>query len=128
MTGQDILTMALAFVSEKVEGSDYKDFALPWLNLLLQESLTVENSIRIFEERAQLASAPYLTDLSETIPYADSITRIALPYGLASHIYVNEDYDARAQDARNKYVNALSEAQKVIPKQVIDVYGGDCYA
>lgn len=128
MTGQDILSTALAFVSEKIEGSDYKDYALPWLNLLLQECLATENSIRRAEEREVLAEAPYLSALTETVPYHDSITRTALPYGIVSYIYTNEDYDARAQDARNKYVNALNEAARLTAKPIVDVYGGDCYA
>lgn len=113
MKAQDIYVMASAFLYEREgEDADNRHFALPFLNLLLQEALPTENSIRAFEGRPLLAQAPFLTALGEEVPYADGLTRAALPYGLAAQFFQEAMDNAQAENYRGKYIAALDEARR----------------
>ena len=55
MTGQDIFEMASAFLYERDnEDPDSKEFALQFLNVLLEDALPVENSIRRYKGKRSL--------------------------------------------------------------------------
>lgn len=123
MTAKSILATALSFIGEKVDGSDYADLAVFWLNILLQEALPTENSIRAHSGKPILNEAPEIESIDDGIDYAGSITRIALPYGIASFVYANEDDLNQAADNRNKYIAALDEAMKLKETPIVDVYG-----
>ena len=125
MTAKDIFTVALSFIDETTSTTTINDnFVVGWLNVLLQESLQYENSIRTSKGIDILASAPFLTSLSETIGYQDELTRIALPYGLAAFIYQNDDNEYKSSQYRNMYISALSENQKAIESDIVDYWGG----
>lgn len=114
MTGQDIYIMASAFLYERdSEDGDSKHFAVPFLNILLQEALPTENSIRRFNGREILKAAPLITTLTAVIPYDDEITRVALPYGLAAQYYQEAPDNFQAENYRSKYLAALQDAAKV---------------
>ena len=53
------------------------------------------------------------------------ILRTALPYGLASEFWRDDDNDYRTQDFRAKYISALGELQQATPEPIADVYGPD---
>ena len=113
MKGQDIYIMASAFLYEQDgEDTESKRFALPFLNILLQEALPTENSIRKFKGREILKAAPLITALTAEIPYDDEITRVALPYGLAAQYYQEAPDNFQAENYRSKYLAALQDAAK----------------
>jgi len=123
LTAQDVYTIALSFLSESTqETNDVGQFALGWLNLLLQEALPYENAWRQANGRKVLEKAPLLTSFRDELPFYDGITRVALPYGLASYFFMDDDNDYRAQDFRGRYVNALWEALPYPQSSVEDVY------
>ncbi|MDD3400717.1 MAG: hypothetical protein PHT58_03705 [Eubacteriales bacterium] len=125
MTGQDIYIMASALLYERNnEDMDSKDFSIPFLNLLMQEALPVENSIRFAKGEAQLDSAPYLTSLDETIAYSDEILRGALPYGLAARFFTEAMDNYNAAECTARYVNALNSATRFTEEPITDIYGG----
>ena len=121
MTGNDIFRAALAIMSESPEESDLGDYALQWLNLLLQECLTAENAWREQHERELLEAAPLLAVLSEEVPYCDKLTRVALPYGLAANLWTDDDNDYRANKWMTLYRDAVSEAGTV-STVITDIY------
>lgn len=123
MTAQQIYEMASSFLYE-ADGDDAesKDFSIGFLNVLLQEALETENSIRRFKETTELTEAPYLTALTDTINYDGAITRGALPYGLASFYYQEAMDNFQAENYRGKFVAALNAANKATSTTVEDQY------
>ena len=125
MTGQEIYETASAFLYEADgEDAESKKYSVPLLNLLLQECLETENSIRRHEGRALLAAAQKIETLDETITYADAITRVALPYGVAAQFFQEAMDNFQAENYRAKYVSALNDARKLSFEPIVDVYGG----
>lgn len=125
MTGKEIYKTASAFLYEgDGEDAESKVFSIPFLNLLLQETLPAENSIRLHEGGAALAQAPLLTSLETDIPYHDSITRGVLPYGLAALFFEESTDNYRGQLYRSLYDRALAGTKKYVLTDVVDVYGG----
>lgn len=125
MTGQEIYETASAFLYEKDgEDAESKRFSIPFLNLLLQECLETENSIRLQKGEAPLEQAPVITSLDETIEYADAITRVALPYGVAAQFFQEAMDNFQAENYRAKYISALNDARRLSFVPIVDVYGG----
>lgn len=124
MTAREIFALGYGMIPMTAEDvEDYDDTTvLGWLNVLLQEALPVENSIRAFEGRPELAAAPMMTGMEEAVPYADNICRAALPYGLAAWLWTDEDEEYRVQDYRGRYVSGLADCAKALPESVVDVY------
>ena len=119
MTGQEIYETASAFLYEKDnEDAESKNFSVPFLNLLLQECLETEHTIRVFNGEEPL------TSLDETIAYADAITRVALPYGVAAQFFQEALDNFQAENYRAKYIAALNDARKLAFVPIVDVYGG----
>jgi hypothetical protein len=126
MTAQQIFEIASAFQYEgATDDADNKKFTPNFLNVILQECFDTENSVRAFNGLTELAAAPYITDLATEIPYADAITRTAIPYALAS-IFAKEARDfSAAADYLAKYVVALNDARKYRTGTITDVYSGE---
>jgi hypothetical protein len=125
MTAQQIYEIASSFLYESNgEDEESKEYSLGFLNVLLQEALPYENSIRRHKEMAELSSAPYITDFGTTIEYDDSITRIALPYGLAAHFFQEAMNDDQAENYRGEYALALVRAGKATQGVIEDANGG----
>lgn len=123
MTGQDIYEMASAYLYERDnEDPDSKHFALKFLNVLLEDALPVENSIRRYMADAELDSAPLLATLTETVPYHDSITRNALPYGIAAFFFEEAPDNYRGNLYRGLYERGLAKASKYNFEPIADAY------
>lgn len=126
MTANDIYILALSFLSETPSGNALLEGFTPgWLSLLLEESRKQENHLRRFEGRPELEQAPVVTDLSQEIDYHEAILRTALPYGLASFFFLDDENDYRSQDFRARYISALNDAVSLREEPVRDLYGGD---
>lgn len=126
MTGLEIYKAASAYLYERDnEDEESKEFSVPFLNTLLMEALPYENSIRLNKNVEELETAPLITDLSEDIDYHDSITRIALPYGLAALFFAENLDNYRGNLYRAQYLSALGDAVRITPNVVIDVYPVD---
>ena len=126
MTGLEIYKAASAYLYERDnEDEESKEFSVPFLNTLLMEALPYENSIRLSKGMPELETAPTIISLNDTIDYHDSITRVALPYGLAA-LYFAENLDNyRGNLYRAQYLSALGDAVRITPNVVIDVYPVD---
>lgn len=124
MTAREVFSLGYGMIPMTAEDVEDYDEAtvLGWLNVLLEEALPAENSIREAEGRERLPSAPMLTGMAQEIPYDEKICRAALPYGLAAWLWTDEDEEYRVQDYRGRYVSGLAECARVTPESVVDVY------
>lgn len=124
ITVNDVLVTAMGFLPDRQsDNPELSDFIVGWINLLLQECLPTENSIRHAKGLPLLDAAPMVSSVTDVIDYQDEITRVALPYGVAYYVYIDDDNEYRSQDMRGRFVNALDEAQKAwLDESVVDVY------
>lgn len=94
------------------------NLAPAYMNILLQESFNAENSIRAADGEPELSSAPWVTSLDDDIVYHDSITRAALPYGLAWQYHQDaENHDLAAQ-YRELFTANVDKAYKFIVRKL----------
>lgn len=119
MTGQQIYELASAFLYERDgEDDDNKFHAINFINNLMAETFSCENSIREFKGKELLDEPPLITSLSEEVPYQYELTRTAIPFGLAA-IYFAEGMDNYHEALyRNKYALAVEDAHKLNPGKV----------
>ena len=125
MTGTQIYKTACAFLAMTPEdGAELEPLAISWLNSLLAEALPYENANRLANQKGPLQTAPQITVLKEEIPYCNDLCQIALPYGLASYLFMEDENYGWAADFRSRYLSALYEAAPYMPEPIVDVYGG----
>lgn len=125
MTGNEVFEAAAAYLAQtRPDSEEWKPFVPHWLNLLLEESLPYENAWRTMQGLELLEKAPFLTqdDMDEPLEYHEALVRIALPYGLASDFWRDDDNDYRANDFRARYVAALEDCLRGEPQAIQDVY------
>lgn len=116
MTAQKIYELASSFLYEiDDEDADSKKFAVGFLNILLMETFPCENSIREFRGLEPLKEPPMISSLDEDIPYQPELTRVALPYGVASWYFQEGMDNFQAENYRSKYLAAVMDASKINP-------------
>ena len=125
LTAKNIYELASSFLYERDgDDEDSKRFCLGYLNIMLQETLAIENSIRRSKKRTELEEAPYLTALSDVVPYDGALTRVAFPYGMAYYFYKEGMDNYTAAEYKANYVDACASAAKVDNGVVHDAHGG----
>lgn len=127
MTGEEIYEIALSLVFErKREDADYEEFFPSFLNTVMQEALAYENMIRRKVGRVAVSVAPKITKetMNDEIDFAESLCRVALPYGVAAFYCQDDGDNYRAADYRNRFIIALGDAVGgVHMNDIEDVYG-----
>lgn len=113
-----IYTLALAKIIE-APGTDvdFDSYSPTLLDSLLVEALPYENAIRAQRGDEELTSAPEITAIDSTVlDWDDRITRVALPWGLASALlFDDENRKAESVMFRNEFVSALEDAAPAVP-------------
>lgn len=126
MTCEQLYKQALAMLpTNTVEDDSLREYVPGWVNLAMREAFHIENSIRRFEadpERPVLKTPPSVATMTDEIPYHNSLSEYAFLYFLASLMCKDDDDNFWAQDYRSRYVVALSEAQRLNPESIVDVY------
>ena len=126
MTARNIYALACSFLYEKPgQDAEGQGFYLGFLNLLLAEALPFENSIRMQKGLPPLSAAPVLSAETDEVGYDDAITRVTLPYGLASWFFQDIADNIQAENYRAKYIGALRDAAKARFVLISDAYGGE---
>lgn len=117
-TARDVYVMAAAFIGDR-ENDDYdeRDLSIPYMNVLLQEALGAENSIRAADGEPELGAAPYIEDLDNGIVYHDSLVRAAFPYGLAWQYHQEAGNLSLAAQYRNMFIDGVENARKFVVKR-----------
>ena len=123
MTANDIFKTAAALIAERPgDDPDTSHFTVIYLNIILQECLSAENSMRKAEGEATLTSAPLIETLGDNIAYRDALTRTAIPYALAAHYYRESGDGYHETQFRAEYIAAVEECTRVSYGTVTDVY------
>lgn len=122
-TAQQIWDAVRALMLEPAGEGGVAPYFLALLNLLLAETLTLENGLREAEGLPALERAPRVTALSQEVPYREALTRVALPYGAAGLLYAEEDPSA-AVAYKNKYEYERARLLRGRVEPVADYYGG----
>jgi hypothetical protein len=105
---KDVYVLAAALIGDREnDDKDERDFTIPYMNILLQEALECENSIRAIRGEEELAAAPIL-GLDDEIPYHDQLVMAAFPYGLAWQYHQEAGNLGLASQYRNMFIEAVN--------------------
>lgn len=119
MTVRQVYAIAAAFIGDREgDDNDERDFSPIYMNVLLQEALPAENSIRKANGSAELTIAP-TPGIDDAIPYSDKIVRGALPYGLAWQYHQDAGNLGLASQYRNMFIEGVENAKKTTRGYVI---------
>lgn len=109
MTVREIVKMAAALVGDHLgDDPDELEFAVPYMNILLQEAMDCENSMREQDGAPPLTDAPYVSNVDNGVPYHDSLVRAAFPYGLAWQYHQENGNHSLASQYRNMFIDAVN--------------------
>ena len=122
MTGKEIYEDALSLLGQRTgENSLWDELAPRWLNMVLAESHSTENTLRKFDGLEALEEPQRVESLEDELEYRSRL-RTALVNGLAAILW-DEGHDRpKAMDYRARFAAALMEAERVRPESVVDVY------
>ena len=126
MTVKDIFELGTALIQEKVgEDPDTSYFTPLFLNIAMAECLDNENQYRAAIGMDELAQLPTVKALTDEVPFVNpKLTRIAMPYALASHYYRDNNDMTHEQMFRAEFVSAVMDATPFVTESVTDYYGG----
>ncbi len=121
MTVNDIYVKAVAMALETPEeNSEYEDFAIIHLNLLLQELFRHNNVARERNGKEPLTTAPVVTAFEEENPYEWQFNN-ALVYGLAAKLFIASEQGLEGT-YQQLYYAAVNSALPAEWEQVEDYY------
>ena len=122
MLADDILTNAMALMfEERQRNPDYVKYAPQYINMLLPETLGVNNELRKIKGKEPMEAPPIITSLEDDVDYEDELTRTALPWGLAAWLLMGDE-EGRYPDYMTMYVQKVNEATRLTPELIEDVY------
>lgn len=133
-TAQWVFEQAMALMDELNESTgsadtadtkEYKNRALPILNVLQAECFPASDTYRATTP-GKRPICPELRALGDVIRLDDGICRGVLPYGMASHLLVDENPNA-ASFFQQRYEEMLSAFRVGLPataEPIADLYGG----
>lgn len=85
------------------------NLAPAYMNILMQEAFNCENSMRVRDGQSELATAPFVTSLNDTVDYHDSLTRVAFPFGLAWQYHQDADHIQLATKYRSMFEDSVNK-------------------
>ena len=119
MTVQDIYIIAAALVGDREnDDPDEQDFAIPYMNLLMQEALDTENTMRMRDGQELLTVAPTVTSITDNVPYHDVLCRVAFPYGLAWQYQQEAGNLSLSAQYRNMFVDTVDNNRCFIARKM----------
>lgn len=123
MTGQDVFDAALCLMADDAP-EDYRSYVLPLLNILLAETMDVNNGLRRWAGKEPLTEAPQLTALDDEIPYEPLLLRMAFPPGLAAKLLFDDGDMNKMAYMQNQYAEGVNACVRGVAVPILDVYGG----
>ena len=132
--GQWIFEHTMALIDElndageadHADTAEYKNKTLPILNILQGELYPYSDTYKRRNDRKRPVLYP-LESLEDTINLDDYICQTVLPYGLASHLLVDEN-PTMAAFFQQRYEELKAGLRNGIPgmsEDIVDVYAGD---
>ena len=126
MTVNELYHAALAVMpSNPSEDDSLRQYMIPWVNLLLNETLKYENAVRLCKGEKELEAPPRVSAESDELPYSAHLSENAFIWGIASFMCKDEDDVFHEQDFRGRYISACEEYTPVVMQAIVDVYRGD---
>ena len=113
MDGNELLKRAMALYAETdTNDEDVKALSVPYINMVLAETFDVNNRMREYAGKEPLESIPEIASLDDTIQYEDKLVKLALPYGLASKLYFDEDDNPRLTMFLQEYSDRVNQCDR----------------
>jgi hypothetical protein len=123
MTADNIFDIVIPLMfSETDEKADYETDFIATLNLLVADLFEANNSILAAAGETELEDIPEITALTDTMTYAPKLCRVALPFGIAGQMMM-EDNPNIATQYKNKYEYEKQMAGKAVYVQTDNYYG-----
>jgi hypothetical protein len=118
LTVRDVYVIAASLIGDRENDDKYeRDFAIPYMNILLQEALGAENSIRAAHGEPELGASPYVEDLDNGLVYHDELVRAAFPYGLAWQYHQDAGNLGLASQYRNMFIDAVNSSHHFVMRK-----------
>lgn len=105
MTAYELYKTALGYNFE-TSTSEYNDYYQGFINLLLAENFTLNNTLLRMKGEEDLKEIPVITSKDDEIPFQDEINRTVLPIGLAAHLAKEDE-----QQLYNVYIDMYKSAR-----------------
>jgi len=128
-TANQILGWGAALIQEKVgEDPDSSYFTPYFLTIALEEVREYENMARKAAGLAEMDEAPIITQLTDRIetpdgiPFRPKITRVALPYLLASHFFRDNNDSYHEQLFYSLYQSTVMDDTPFVTTEIEDYY------
>lgn len=119
MTVLALLEQACALVpGTKASDKTLQQLCIRWMEILLEESRSCENSIR-GKRGEKLALAPKIEDISDDVPYCPQLLNAALPYGLAAFVADEDENSYIAANMRMRFIAALLDLQQYSEENIL---------
>lgn len=113
MDGNELLKRAMALYAETdTNDEDVKALSVPYINMVLAETFDVNNRMREYVGKEPMESIPEIASLDDTIQYEDKLVKLALPYGLASKLYFDEDDNPRLTMFLQEYADRVNQCDR----------------
>lgn len=116
MTAFELYKRALGYNFE-TSTSEYNDYYLGFINILLAENYSLNNTILRMKGQEELTECPVLISKDDEIVYQPELVNSVLPLGLASHLAKEDE-----QQLYNVYIDMYSQARKRVLYEIPVVF------
>ena len=106
MTAYELYKRALSYNFE-TSTSEYNDYYMGFINILLSENYTLNNTILRMRGQEELMECPFITSKDDEIPFEPELANTVLPLGLAAHLAKEDE-----QQLYNVYIDMYTNARK----------------
>ena len=121
MTVRELYELAKSMMFEKPSSTDYDNYYIPWINVLLSENFELNNHLRAKHGEDALESVPFVTADTDEIKYEREMCYEILPFGLAQNFFIDDDL-SKYDIFHTYYENAMSKYMWGTESKVEDVY------
>ena len=112
MTAKEIFEAVLALMFCSVsEGREYEEAFFTILNMRLRETFMLNNALREYREKPPIESVKIIKRMDDTLDCEPELI-LALPYGIAGILLVDEDTTGMANVYRNDYIGLISDMSR----------------
>ena len=118
-TVNEIYSLTKGLMFEKPSSTIYDNYLIHNLNQVLAELFKENNMERMFNGKAPLDSVPYVSLLTDEVPYEDVYVNNIIPLGLATLFFIDDDLN-KFNLFNVRYNNARVANQKLLTEEEID--------
>lgn len=124
MTAENLVRIALALKGEDSDMiKEYEGYAVDAVNVILAESLPLENQMRYVNGIKELDTAPMISSLSDEIDYDMMLLTTCLSYGVAAKLTIDDSDHSRFNYFNGMYMQAFLSGTKGKFERISDMEG-----